>query len=150
MSSTVTKLTNVDFAKICIAVDRFREHGGRYEAINTINAIIAPKTAQESIGPTLGIELIAAERKRQIEVEGWTSEHDDEHKTGEMARAARCYAQTAYLQVCGWAAGGPERTWPWNKQSWKPADYPIRNLIKAGALIAAEIDRIQRSKALSR
>ena len=93
-----------------------------------------------------GVELIAQERQRQVDTEGWSAEHDDAHKIGEMALAARCYAQTSYSQVCGWSAGGPERTWPWNKQSWKPADDPIRNLVKAGALIAAEIDRLQRKE----
>ena len=39
----MTKLNNDDFAKICVAVDRFREHLGRDEAINTINAIIAKR-----------------------------------------------------------------------------------------------------------
>lgn len=39
-----------------------------------------------------GIEIIAEERKRQIEVEGWTLEHDDEHRCGELSDAAVCYA----------------------------------------------------------
>lgn len=30
-----------------------------------------------------GIELIAAERKRQTEQEGWTPEHDEQHEFGE-------------------------------------------------------------------
>jgi hypothetical protein len=38
------------------------------------------------------IELIAAERKRQIEEEGWTAEHDEQWKKGELAKAAMCYA----------------------------------------------------------
>ena len=39
-----------------------------------------------------GIERIAKERQRQVSVEGWTPQHDDEHKDGEMAIAAACYA----------------------------------------------------------
>ena len=39
-----------------------------------------------------GIELIADERKRQIEVEGWTAEHDAEHYESELAYAAAVYA----------------------------------------------------------
>ena len=31
--------------------------------------------------------------------------------------------------------------WPWPPEFWKPSDDPVRNLVKAGALIAAEIDR---------
>jgi hypothetical protein len=34
--------------------------------------------------------------------------------------------------------------WPWDEKWWKPSTNPIRNLVKAGALIAAEIDRLQR------
>ena len=37
--------------------------------------------------------------------------------------------------------------WPWAKKWWKPSDDPVRNLVKAGALIAAEIDRLESLKA---
>lgn len=37
-----------------------------------------------------GIDLIAAERQRQIEEEGWTPDHDDQHTNGELALAAAC------------------------------------------------------------
>jgi hypothetical protein len=87
-----------------------------------------------------GCEMIAFERSRQMRVEGWTPEHDDLHKNCEMAMAATCYA----LHVAG--AAQPSLTWPWDKEWWKPSD-PIRDLVKAGALIAAEIDRLQRIEA---
>jgi hypothetical protein len=89
-----------------------------------------------------GIERIAAERERQVSVEGWTPEHDDEHINGEMRDAA-----IAYTQVCDDRAGecaGDWFPWQWDREWWKPSDNPIRNLEKAGALIAAEIDRLQR------
>lgn len=35
---------------------------------------------------------VQAERRRQVEAEGWTPEHDDEHSHGQIARAAACYA----------------------------------------------------------
>lgn len=96
-----------------------------------------------------GIELIAAERKRQIEVEGWTSRHDDWHKNGEMARLAALYA-TRHVK---WRKTGKARTlfrmlWPsqWARQWWKPRT-PIANLVRAGALIAAELDRLARLEA---
>lgn len=89
-----------------------------------------------------GIELIAAERKRQIEVEGWTPEHDDKYICGELRDAA-----LAYGIVCDDRAGDcASDWWPWDVGWWKPSDDPIRNLVKAGALIAAEIDRLQRTK----
>ena len=96
-----------------------------------------------------GVELIQKERQRQIEVEGWTAEHDDRHTLGEMAVAGSIYARTATFQVALNAPALPNRTpydWPWASAWWKPSADPIRNLVKAGALIAAEIDRLQREQ----
>lgn len=93
-----------------------------------------------------GVELIAAERQRQIEVEGWTAQHDDDHDMGEMAAAAICYATTAVDNEIRSLEGSDTDWWPWEMSWWKPSEDPIRNLVKAGALIAAEIDRLQRSK----
>ncbi len=92
-----------------------------------------------------GVELIAAERKRQIEKEGWSSEHDDSvNRKGELAKAAICYAAISYT----WSEPEKlERIWPYDSEWFKPsATSSIRNLVKAGALIAAEIDRLQRTK----
>ncbi|OJV17788.1 MAG: hypothetical protein BGO30_07535 [Bacteroidetes bacterium 41-46] len=87
-----------------------------------------------------GIELIAEERQRQIEAEGWTAEHDkEEHAMGELALAASCYAMIPELRP----SELPPSHWPWCG-SWKPTPSDrIRELQKAGALIAAEIDRLQ-------
>jgi hypothetical protein len=84
-----------------------------------------------------GISLIAAERQRQVTGEGWTAEHDRSHQQGILARAAACYAWYA-------ATGtrlSPLNCWPWDDEHWKPGDE-LRSLVKAGALIAAEIDRL--------
>ncbi len=93
-----------------------------------------------------GVELIAAERQRQIAVEGWTPEHDDEHSMGEMAAAAMCYAaQSVDTEIRTVNTVTIEREWwPWDEYWWKPSSDPMRNLVKAGALIAAEIDRLNR------
>jgi hypothetical protein len=83
-----------------------------------------------------GADLIRAERLRQIDAEGWTPQHDDTHVDGELVRAAICYAEAGSgfnLEI--------EQFWPWEMASWKPGPDCIRNLAKAGALIAAEIDR---------
>jgi hypothetical protein len=100
-----------------------------------------------------GADLIAVERQRQIDAEGWTPEHDDGHDTCDMTMAAVTYARHAADQVNGRRRMPPDRglfagdppTWP-NEWSgyWNPSDDPIRNLVKAGALIAAEIDRLGR------
>lgn len=106
--------------------------------------------------PLDGMIRILLERMRQINVKGWTAEHDDEHVNGEMARAAACYAIAASYDdhfrdgrkpndklLHEWSAGQHTKLralWPWDWKWWKPKT-PIRDLEKAGALIAAEIER---------
>lgn len=99
------------------------------------------------------IDEIAAERSRQILDEGWDADHDDCHERGELARAAACYAISGGVTE-------PERdkndmllaaiqfVWPrsWAWKWWKPG-APRRDLIKAAALIVAEIERLDRAKA---
>lgn len=94
-----------------------------------------------------GAALIAAERQRQVSVEGWTPSHDDGHGKFEMARAARCYVESAIYQ--GRPLMRPEIPvlWPWEPECWKPSGDSVRDLVRAGALIAAEIDRLQRLRA---
>ena len=97
-----------------------------------------------------GAELIAAERQRQIDVEGYTAEHDDEHEMGELAAAAMCYTQTAVDGEIR-EVGSEEfyrEWWPFEEIYWKPSDT-VRNLVKAGSFIAAEIDRLQRNESPS-
>lgn len=80
--------------------------------------------------------------------EGWTPGHDDLHRKFQLTKAALSYA----LAVCSpdlWSVArgfmqAPAWDWPWSKKWWKPSEDPVRNLVKAGALIAAEIDRLQR------
>lgn len=89
-----------------------------------------------------GVTMIATERQRQMAVEGWTPEHDDVHDDGQMLSAAIVYAERVRLPE-SFASTLPPM-WPWAAKWWKPSADPIRNLVKAGALIAAEIDRLQR------
>ena len=84
---------------------------------------------------------VLAERRRQVEVEGWTPERDDEHGDETMANAAGCYALHAYDHE--YLDDAPA-WWPWDRAWWKPGT-PRRNLIKAGALILAEIERLDRA-----
>lgn len=86
-----------------------------------------------------GIERIADERKRQLEVEGWTAAHDSQHDRHELAFAAAAYAiPPGYRRE---QSDGTPPEWPWDPKWWKPGDR-VRELAKAGALIAAEIDRL--------
>ncbi len=93
-----------------------------------------------------GIELIADERKRQIEEEGWTAEHDAEHEDGGLAVAASAYALPPMARTFMSLEDGKYLPifWPFDACWWKPSPNDrIKELVKAGALIAAEIDRIQ-------
>lgn len=82
---------------------------------------------------------LLAERQRQISAEGWTPEHDDEHGCGQLAAAAACYALSA--------SGVPfelwQAFWPWDG-AWLKTCESRRSLVKAGALILAEIERLDR------
>ncbi|EEW1782580.1 hypothetical protein D6924_00100 [Escherichia coli] len=84
---------------------------------------------------------VIAERQRQKAVEGWTSEHDDAYQNSELADAAACYAINAHNQGLSTPAH-----WPWAPDWWKQSG-PRRDLVKAGALILAEIERIDRAAA---
>lgn len=93
---------------------------------------------------------VIAERQRQITAESWTPEHDDEHRDGELARAAACYAMIAARErVLSDGEYAASRrllpfNWPWDPAWWKPTT-PRRDLVKAGSLILAEIERIDRA-----
>jgi hypothetical protein len=90
-----------------------------------------------------GVAVIAAERARQISVEGWTPLHDDAHTFSELAWAATCYAAPRpVLRTKDYKARDP---WPWAPEWDKRGKHDrIKQLAIAGALIAAEIDRLKR------
>ena len=88
---------------------------------------------------------IFRERYRQMEDENWTPQHDDEHDRGELVGAAIAYAAHAMYERADYEL--PNDFWP-DGWEFKPSPDPIRNLVKAGALIAAEIDRLHRRERL--
>ena len=113
---------------------------------------------------------VLAERARQVAEKGWTAEHDDQHANEELARAAACYARPDDMSFTdsfgrsldsegnhrpfstdekrrSWSYSRALR-WPWERRWWKPGDRR-RMLVKAGALILAEIERLDRQAALS-
>ena len=97
-----------------------------------------------------GVELIAQERQRQIEKEGWTPKHDDKLTPGVLGIAGACYALDAAARLMpSWKDELELRKttlhlWPFDSEWFKPTSDSVRQLTKAGALIAAEIDRLQR------
>jgi hypothetical protein len=120
-------------------------------ALSTAPLAAAPAVLTEAARDVL------AERCRQIEVEGWTRLHDEtEHDEGQLARAAACYAtgdiheRTEPVHHDGLPSRLTQTLtlWPWDMSWWKPTS-PRRNLVKAGALILAEIERLDRIDRLS-
>lgn len=107
------------------------------------------------ISDSPGGRLVMGERLRQVAEEGYTPGYDDRHDRGELRKAAICYIGTVtqadivsdivlddrYPHVVGW---------PWEPQSWNPSEDSIRNLVKAAALLVAEIDRLLRAQGRDR
>ena len=88
-----------------------------------------------------GVAQIAAERDRQRN--RWSASHDAGHARGELALAAACYAMPeSHRRLRIINRDLYELLWP---RDWDYRPHPtdrIRELTKAGALIAAEIDRL--------
>lgn len=93
-----------------------------------------PRTAE-----TAAARDVLAERRRQVDQEGWTPAHDDQYRDHELSCAAGCYA----MHTLAYPAGNPPPAWPWAADWWKPTTHR-RNLVKAGALIQAAIERLDR------
>lgn len=114
-----------------------------------VRAALAAKPALDPKRLSPGVLAILAERQRQIAEEGWTAEHDDEHDPGDLASAATAYALYAADRLNPYSQGDGRYNipiaWPWTGEWWKPST-PKRDLEKAGALVAAEWDRLDREE----
>lgn len=93
------------------------------------------------------LDDVATERRRQIENEGWSVDHDDKHERGEMALAAACYAIHSADETATYAPPYIEDAlaeyWPWDRKWWKPKERR-HDLVRAAALLIAEIERLDR------
>jgi len=87
------------------------------------------------------IEDVVAEREAQIGREGFSYTHDNEHNNSEMAIAAACYADPGRKMSDHYPCPA---AWPWEPRWWKPKDRR-RDLVRAAALIIAEIERLDRT-----
>ena len=121
-----------------------------------------PVTPHELLEISTGAPPAVAERLRQVREEGYRWDVDDTYQSEQLARAAACYAlpYADERRLGHMAAGEPPRQWPWPAVAWKPGkavpedgeiampiEDRIRELEKAGALCAAEIDRLVRRQA---
>lgn len=109
-------------------------------------------------GPDVGVAAIhdvIAERNRQIDDEGFTGEHDDGHAEDELAAAGACYANPFKIEISGDGIferplmdGEVPLGWPggWDDVWWTPKTRR-QDLVRAGALIIAEIERLDRAGA---
>lgn len=100
---------------------------------------------------TAAMQDVTAERYRQRAIEGFSTDGDDKYVGFELVKAAVCYAQAASwkdkTRQENRARAYPPGLWPWADHWWKPAavDDRRRDLVKAGALILAEIERLDRA-----
>ncbi len=109
-------------------------------SLNVENQELKRRIAElESRTVTAAAADVLAERQRQVTAEGWTADRDDGYQNSELADAAACYAIHAHNQGFSTPAH-----WPWSPDWWKQTS-PRRDLVKAGALILAEIERLDRA-----
>ncbi|MEW8120046.1 MAG: hypothetical protein AB2792_23035 [Candidatus Thiodiazotropha sp.] len=146
------------------ALEMVFAEGAKSELQSSTASPAGYEVCSNQLKTTTAIEDIVAERKRQIEKEGWTLGHDDEHQDDSLVRAAVCYAlpdsELKYERRKD--TKEDERTvgitriverfvpslWPstWACWCWKPKDRR-RDLVRATALLLAEIERIDRKNA---
>lgn len=87
---------------------------------------------------------VAAERERQIAVEGWSRAHDDEHDRHELFAAA-----FAYINPKNQSRKHPPKGWPWERRWWKPKGFQ-RNFVRGMALWVAAVEGDMRRFAKAR
>lgn len=87
---------------------------------------------------------VGAERRRQIEAEGFDYQHDDRYRDGQLERAGAAYA---LLRCRTWTT---ERwfigdVWPFTGKWFKPRSHR-ENLVRAAAFLIAAIERLDRAE----
>jgi virulence-associated protein VapD len=118
---------------VCYIVDT----EGQLGTIESIKASIRKLKAAYADGVPQAWADVIAERQRQIEKHGFNHQQDDGYVFDELPRAARAYIMVSNTHE------DPPPSWPWARSFWKPRTRR-RNLVKAVALLIAEIERIDR------
>ncbi|EPG8759311.1 ead/Ea22-like family protein [Raoultella ornithinolytica] len=142
---TVVDVSDPDVLALVEALEKAQQENtdgvaGMVESYETTISMLRSRIAEmESRTVTAAAADVLAERQRQVTAEGWTAERDDGYQNSELADAAACYAIHAHNQGFSTPAH-----WPWSQDWWKQTS-PRRDLVKAGALILAEIERLDRA-----
>jgi hypothetical protein len=108
----------------------------------TGSSSLRPSTALAQFSRLVAEELLA-ERLRQVNAEGYDADHDDVHDRDELALGAAYYALPASVRQ--WMDGNDVKLWPFADEA--KSEDRRRDLIKAGAMIVAEIERLDRAMA---
>ncbi|AFM76129.1 hypothetical protein F859_gp33 [Enterobacteria phage mEp390] len=111
------------------------------ESTPATSAFLAEVRASGVKSLSNAVQSVISERQRQQSVEGWTPEHDDQYGESQLLWASSCYVLNTIHSF-----NRIPLDWPWAPEWWKPTN-PRRDLVKAGALILAEIERIDRQEA---
>lgn len=130
---SITWRANFLFALVMTAVSIARQF--------TLRRVFEALHIRRPLSPFM--QAVIAERFRQIEVEGWSIEHDEGHEIGELAFAGGCYA-ISHTSIDGDRCAQPHN-WPWSRDWWKPQSFR-RDLVRAGALIIAEGEKFDRNR----
>ena len=95
-------------------------------------------------GVTTGAGMIVQERRRQVDQEGYSPEHDRGQRWA-ITRAGIAYAIASLSTLTDDQHDEAWAWWPWSTEAWKPKDA-LADLVRAGALIAAAIDAMLASE----
>lgn len=113
------------------------------DAKTIVAAFIVNEVEYLDQNPISGVEMINIERDRQINELGYDYTNDCLYANNQLSDAAICYAMTPDTRDFENEEGASLNLaiWPWDDKYWKPApEDRVRELVKAGALIAAQID----------
>ncbi|ENU3990418.1 hypothetical protein ACFH0L_004671 [Enterobacter kobei] len=121
------------------ALETIRVAVSPQEPTPATDAFLAEVRAQGVKSLSNAVQSVISERQRQQSVEGWTPEHDGQYSKSQLLWASSCYVLNTIQPF-----NRIPLDWPWAPEWWKPT-HPRRDLVKAGALILAEIERIDRA-----
>lgn len=122
---------------------------------NHLTSGIKMEVVDEALPELPGLGAIRRERLRQIYHLGHTPNHDAAYTQGQLVSGAATYLEAARIQemfgddpddeqkaaIAAQLDEVVEKNWPWEECSPNLSSGSLDNLVKAGAMIAAELDR---------